>query len=159
MNKTTLMRLGISILLCLLAGVIGSIFTTPAISSWYAYLLKPDFSPPNWIFAPVWTTLFVLMGISFFLIWQKKDKDVHAEIGLMFFIGQLMLNVFWSLLFFGLKNPFFALLEIIVLWLAILITIIQFYKINRAAGILLIPYILWVSFAAVLNYFIWILNY
>ena len=151
-------KLLVSIGVCLLAGVTGSIFTMPAIPTWYAALNRPPLAPPNWIFGPVWTTLFVLMGISAFLIWKKglDRKDVKIALGI--FIGQLVLNTLWSIIFFGLHSPGGALIEIVFLWLAILATIVAFYKISKPAAWLLVPYILWVSFAAYLNYAIWSLN-
>jgi len=148
-------KLIISVLICLLAGFIGSIFTTPAITTWYAALQRPSFAPPNWVFFPVWTSLFIMMGISLFLVWQKKEKKVIA---LYIFAAQLVLNVLWSVVFFGLRSPLLGLIEIIILWIAILATILSFMKISRTAGYLLIPYILWVSFAAILNFSIWRLN-
>jgi len=148
-------KLIISVLICLLAGFIGSIFTTPAITTWYAALQRPSFAPPNWVFFPVWTSLFIMMGISLFLVWQKKEKKVNA---LYIFAAQLVLNVLWSVVFFGLRSPLLGLIEIIILWIAILATILSFMKISRTAGYLLIPYILWVSFAAILNFSIWRLN-
>jgi tryptophan-rich sensory protein len=141
--------------MCQLVGIAGSIFTTPAINSWYKVLNKPFFNPPSWVFAPAWTTLFLLMGISLFLVWQKGKATINAR---NIFFLQLALNFFWSIIFFYYKSPGFAFLEIIFLWLAILFTIIKFYKISKASAYLLLPYILWVSFAGVLNYFIWILN-
>ncbi len=150
-------RLAISILICQLAGFIGSIFTAPAITSWYENLKKPAFRPPNWLFAPVWTTLFLLMGISLYLIWSKGINK-KTQIALIAFGVQLVLNILWSVFFFGLKNPLLAFLEIIILWLAIFINIIYFYRIEKIAAILLIPYILWVSFAAFLNFLIYKLN-
>jgi benzodiazapine receptor len=147
-------KLIFSILICQLAGFLGSLATTPAIPDWYAKLNKPSFNPPNWIFAPVWTTLFLLMGIALFLILnQKKNKKAKT----IFFI-QLILNTLWSFLFFGLHSPLLAFLEIIILWTAILLTMIQFYKLQKWAGILLLPYLLWVSFAAILNFSIWRIN-
>ena len=148
-------KLIISVLICLLAGFIGSIFTTPAITTWYAALQRPSFAPPNWVFFPVWTSLFIMMWISLFLVWQKKEKKVNA---LYIFAAQLILNVLWSVAFFGLRSPLLGLIEIIILWIAILATILSFMKISRTAGYLLIPYILWVSFAAILNFSIWRLN-
>lgn len=141
------------------AGIIGSLATYPSIPTWYANLNKPVLSPPNWIFAPVWITLFTLMGIALFLIWESKEKDtvLKREAIIIFFI-QLALNSLWSIIFFGLKNPALALLEIVILWLAILFTIIKFWKINKTSGMLLIPYLLWVSFAAYLNFGVMVLN-
>jgi translocator protein len=141
-----------------LAGIIGSLFTSPSIPGWYATLVKPELAPPNWIFAPVWTTLFVLMGIAAFMIWKRglERKDVQIALGV--FILQLVLNTLWSIVFFGMRAPGWALLEIGLLWLSILATIIVFAKISKAATLLLVPYILWVSFAAYLNFMIWTLN-
>jgi len=158
MRKKDLLKLIISLIICQLAGVLGSLFTSPAIPTWYASLEKPSFNPPNWVFSPVWITLFVLMGISLFLLWRKTLEDKKVRIALLFFAIQLALNVCWSVIFFGLKAPFFAFLEIIFLWIAILLTILKSYRVSKAAGALLIPYILWVSFAAVLNFFLWNLN-
>lgn len=148
-------KLIISILICLLAGFIGSFYTAPAISTWYATLQKPSFTPPDRVFFPVWTSLFIMMGISLFLVWKKEEKKVTA---LYIFTAQLILNVLWSVAFFGLRSPLLGLIEIIILWIAILTTILSFMKISRTAGYLLIPYILWVSFAAILNFSIWRLN-
>lgn len=154
--KIDIKKLMISIIVCLLAGMIGSFFTTPSIATWYASLIKPSFSPPNWVFAPVWTTLFILMGLSLYLVWSRGLKKVKLEITI--FGVQLILNIIWSVLFFGLRSPLYAFVEIIVLWLAILIIIIKFYKVSKNAAYLLIPYILWVSIASLLNYYILILN-
>lgn len=141
-----------------LAGIIGAVFTTPSIAGWYAGITKPSFNPPAWVFGPVWTTLFALMGIAAFLVWQKglARKDVKVALGV--FIGQLVLNTLWSVIFFGLHSPGGALFEIVFLWGAILLTIFVFSKISKPAAWLLVPYILWVSFAAYLNYAIWALN-
>jgi tryptophan-rich sensory protein len=148
----------ISLLVCLAAGFLGSIFTTPSIPTWYASLAKPSFNPPNWLFAPVWTILFILMGISAFLVWQKGLKKKGVKKALGFFLAQLIFNVLWSFLFFKFHSPFLALLDIIFLWFLILLTIFKFFKINNTAGLLLIPYLLWVSFASILNYAIYRLN-
>jgi translocator protein len=155
-NKISLLLA--SVIICQMAGIIGSIFTTPAIPTWYANINKPTFRPPNWVFAPVWTTLFLLMGIALFLIWEKGLKRKDVKIAFSVFIFHLLLNTLWSILFFGLKSPFAAFIEIIFLWIAILTSIILFFRISRIAAYLLIPYILWVSFASVLNFSIWRLN-
>jgi translocator protein len=143
--------------MCQLAGIIGSLFTTSSIPTWYATLIKPSFNPPNWIFAPVWIFLYLLMGISFYLIWIKSNNPNFSFL-MSVFLLQLVLNAFWSIIFFGLKSPLFAFVEIIVLWLTILICIILFFRISKISSYLLIPYLLWVSFAAVLNFAIWKLN-
>jgi benzodiazapine receptor len=164
MKLNNFLKLVISIVISELAGVIGSVFTAPSIPVWYAGLIRPELSPPNWIFGPVWVTLYFLMGVAAFLVWSSyaKTEDGQArgriKIALGIFLGQLVLNVLWSAIFFGLHNLLWALVEIIILWLAILWTIIVFYKISRPAAYLLLPYILWVSFAAYLNYSIWMLN-
>ncbi|MFA6158195.1 MAG: TspO/MBR family protein [Candidatus Paceibacterota bacterium] len=141
-----------------LAGVIGSFFTFSAIPTWYSTLTKPTLNPPAWIFGPVWTTLYALMGIAAFLVWKKglDRKDVRRALSV--FGVQLTLNSVWSIVFFGLHSPGWALVNIALMWLAILWTMILFYKISRPATWLLMPYILWVSFAAYLNYSVWALN-
>jgi benzodiazapine receptor len=145
-----------SIAICLIVGFLGSIFTTKSIPAWYKKLKKPSFNPPNWIFGPVWTTLYVLMGISFYIVWNKNA--VGSNVAIIIFLIQLFLNFLWSLLFFGLKKPFYAFIEIVVLWILILINIIYFFRIAPVSAYLLIPYIFWVSFAAILNYKIFRLN-
>lgn len=147
-----------SIVICLLAGIIGSVFTASSIETWYALLEKPAFNPPSWLFSPVWTILYILMGISLYIVWEKGLEYPGVKLGMTLFGIQLVLNTVWSILFFGLQAPFYAFIEIIFLWIMILLTILQFRKISKKASYLLIPYILWVSFAAVLNYYIWILN-
>lgn len=143
---------------CQLTGIIGGSFTGDAISTWYAYLNKPSFSPPNWVFAPVWTTLYILMGTAFYLIlkkgWEKKKvKEAGA-----FFITQLVLNLIWTPAFFGLRSTILALIIVIPLWILIAITIKKFYILSKPAAYMLIPYLLWVTFAAVLNASLWYLN-
>jgi tryptophan-rich sensory protein len=157
-NLKSFSRLAFAILLCEFAGIVGSFFTMPAIPAWYASLNKPFFSPPNWLFGPVWTTLFALMGISLFLVWQKGLQNKAVNVAVSVFGLQLILNIFWSVLFFGLQNPSLALIEIIALWAAIAFTIKKFYPISRKAAYLLVPYIAWVSIAALLNAAIWLLN-
>lgn len=152
------LKLVLCIVACELAGSLGAIFTTPAINGWYATIQKPSFNPPNWIFAPVWTFLFFLMGVSLYLILEKDLKDKTVKSALLIFTGQFILNILWSVLFFGLQRPFDAFIEIIILWFAILLTIVQFYKIDKKAAFLLVPYLLWVSLASVLNFSVWILN-
>ena len=147
-----------SIILCQLAGLIGSLFTAPSIPVWYASLEKPFFTPPSSVFAPVWILLYFLMGISLYLVIRKGFSDKGAKTAIIVFIIQLVLNALWSILFFGMKNPAVGFLDIILLWLAILVTIIFFFKISKISAMLLIPYILWVSFAAVLNFSLWRLN-
>jgi benzodiazapine receptor len=151
-------KLIISLIIPFLAAGIGSLFTSRTVSTWYAVLQRPSFSPPNWVFGPVWTILYLLMGFSLYLIWVKGIKTKKAKIAITFFGVQLGLNALWSILFFGLQQPFWAFIEIIFLWAAILGMIIIFYRIDKRAAYLQIPYILWVSFAAVLNFFIFYIN-
>jgi tryptophan-rich sensory protein len=158
MNFSEVKKLIFCVFICLFAGFIGSFFTTPAIPTWYAMLQKPSFAPPNWVFFPVWTSLFIMMGISLFLVWQKSCEDKKVKTALYLFAGQLILNALWSVAFFGLRSPLLGLMEIIILWIAILTTILSFMKLSRTAAYLLIPYILWVSFAAIVNFLIWRLN-
>ncbi|MDH7476053.1 MAG: tryptophan-rich sensory protein [Microgenomates group bacterium] len=158
MKKLNIFQLFLSIVICLLAGFIGSFFTTQYVPTWYAQLNKPPFNPPNWIFAPVWTTLFILMGIALYLVLNKGLKKKQNREAILLFGIQLIANVLWSFLFFTLQLPLYAFLEIIILWLLILVTIIRFYKISKLAGWLLIPYLFWVSFASILNLAIYLLN-
>jgi tryptophan-rich sensory protein len=157
-KNVNISKLLASILLCQFAGVIGSVFTASSLDNWYLLLEKPSFNPPSWVFFPVWTALYTLMGISLYLVWEKGLQKPEVKKGIFIFGIQLGLNSLWSFLFFGLKSPYYAFIEIILLWLAIFLTILQFRKISKTASYLLLPYIIWVSFAAVLNYYIWILN-
>jgi len=153
-GKLNALKLAACIILSEVAGIIGSVFTMPNIPAWYVSLVKPSFNPPNWLFAPVWTALFALMGISLYLIWTKSKgrRPFYA------FTVQLLLNVAWSILFFGLKSPSAGFVCIVALWLSIAACIIMFWKISRTASMLFVPYIAWVSFASLLNYMIWVLN-
>ena len=157
MKPTDILKLAASIILCQLAGLLGSFFTTPAIPTWYQTLNKPIFTPPNWIFAPAWISLFILMGISLFMVWRRQDHP-QGKIAFIFFFVQLILNIFWSGAFFGLRSLILGLMDIILLWIAILLMILNFLKISKAAGLLLLPYLFWVSFAALLNFSLWVLN-
>jgi benzodiazapine receptor len=147
-----------SIIACILIGSSGSIFTMPKIATWYATLQKPWFTPPQWAFGPVWITLFTLMGISFYLIWQKGFESKPSRIAAYVFAFQFALNVLWSLMFFGLESPFLGLVFIIALWISIASTIFLFRRVSKQAAYLLIPYICWVSIALALNYYVMILN-
>jgi translocator protein len=159
MNKIS--KILVVVVTCLVVGYFAGMVTRSAITTWYPTLVKPSFNPPNWIFAPVWSMLYVIMGVAAGLVWnrmeQEKEKEV-AKSALIFFAIQLALNALWSYLFFGLKNPMLAGLEVIVLWLMIYETYLKFAKIDKIAGYLFIPYLLWVSFASVLNASIWWLN-
>ena len=144
---------------CLVIGYLSGTVTRESITTWYPTLVKPIFNPPNWIFAPVWTLLYAMMGVAGGIIWNHLETNKEqVKKAFAFFIIQLALNALWSYLFFGLHNPLLALLEIIILWLMIFETYVQFKSINKLAGWLLIPYLAWVSFATILNASIWWLN-
>lgn len=154
-----IVKIAIALIVCLVVGYSASIVTRPSVESWYPTIIKPSFNPPNWIFMPVWTFLYILMAVAAGLVWDKiKEQNEEVKKALGFFLIQLTLNAIWSYLFFGLKNPMLALIEIAILWLMIYETYLKFIKINKIAGYLLIPYLAWVSFAAVLNASIWWLN-
>ncbi len=157
-KTSDILQLAASILVCQFSGLVGSYFTYPSISGWYAYLNKPSFTPPSWLFAPVWITLYTVMGISAFLVWRERKRDERAKRGLAIFAVQLALNALWSVVFFGFRSPISGLAVIGLLWLTILLTIWEFLKVSRTAGLLLLPYVLWVSFAAILNYSIFAMN-
>lgn len=142
---------------CEVAGASGSLFTMPQITTWYALLQKPWFTPPNWVFGPVWTTLFLLMGVSLYLVLMERKKD-GAQLALGLFTAQFALNVLWSVVFFGMRSPLYGLAVIIPLWVMILATILQFRKVDRNAALMLVPYICWVSVATALNYSVWAMN-
>lgn len=155
---SNILKLILSLVICQLAGFIGAIFTMDSIPTWYAALNKPSFNPPNNVFGPVWTILYVMMGISMFLIWKEGLKNKDVKNAFIFFIIQLILNSLWSVVFFGAHSVLGGLIIIVLLWLAVLYCIISFRKISRVASILLIPYLLWITFATLLNYYILILN-
>ena len=156
MKVTEFLKLVASVILCQLAGFLGSLFTIPAIPTWYATLKKPFFTPPNWIFSPVWISLFILMGISLFFVWRRTHHPTF-KIAFIFFFVQLILNILWSIFFFGLRSPLLGLVDIVLLWIAILFTIFNFLKVSKFSGALLLPYLAWVSFATLLNFSLWIL--
>lgn len=163
MRINNFFRLIIAVAVSEAAGIIGSVFTVSTIPTWYARLVKPALNPPSWIFGPVWTTLYALMGIAAFLIWSSyakatEDKKKGIKIALVLFGIQLFLNAIWSIIFFGMHSPGWAFVDIVALWLSIVWTIAVFYKISKPAAYLLVPYLLWVSFASYLNYSIWMLN-
>ncbi len=158
MTKSNIFKLVITIVGAQAAGIIGSFFTVSAIPEWYEYLTKPPLIPPNWIFAPVWTALFLMMGIAAFMVWREGLHKKDVKIGMSLFVVQLILNTFWSIIFFGMRAPGLALIEISFLWLAILATLIYFWRVSKVAGVLMIPYLLWVTFAAYLNLGVFWLN-
>ncbi|MDI6851650.1 MAG: tryptophan-rich sensory protein [bacterium] len=151
------LKLLISVAIPLLVGFIGSLFTSSSVNTWYKEINRPSFTPPSWLFAPAWTLLFILMGLAFYYVWLNNfGHNRTLVIGI--FALQLVLNLLWSLLFFGLRSPLTALIEIVVLWFVILLNIILFFRVSRVAGYLLVPYLLWVTFATVINLAIYLLN-
>jgi benzodiazapine receptor len=151
-------KLVVSILVCQAVGLIGGLATAPNVETWYAYVEKPSFTPPDWVFSPVWISLYFLMGLSGYLVWRKGLTERGVGKAMAFYAVQLILNPFWSFAFFGFHSPPAGLVVIIVLWVMIALTIFYFSRVSRAAAILLVPYILWVSFATVLNLSIFVLN-
>ncbi len=153
-----ILSISISVIVAGFAGIIGGFFTSMSVSGWYLTLSKPFFNPPAWVFAPTWTFLFVLMGIASYFVFINGIEKKEVKVALSIYGVQLIFNVLWSVFFFGLKSPLLGFINILILWGLILITIILFWRIDKKAGYLMIPYILWVSFAAVLNFAILILN-
>lgn len=149
------MALLLFLLVTFAAAGLGSLFTASSVESWYPALQKPSWNPPSWLFAPVWTTLYLMMAVAAWLVWRRS---AFTDWPLRLFFIQLALNAVWSGLFFGLQSPGPAFIEILFLWLVILLTVITFFRRSRMAGVLLLPYLLWVTFAAVLNFEIWRLN-
>jgi benzodiazapine receptor len=158
METQDILKLIASVVVCLIAGGIGAIFTTPSIRNWYAELSKPPFTPPNWLFGPAWTTLYILMGIAAFFVFREGLAASGVKIALIIFLVQLILNILWSVVFFGLHSPAGAIVVIAGLWITILITLLRFWGISTIAGVLLIPYLAWVTFASALNAGILVLN-
>ncbi|NUY80684.1 tryptophan-rich sensory protein [Flavobacterium sp. MAH-1] len=157
MNKFS--KILIMVATCIGVGYISGQVTQSSVDTWFPLLEKPSFNPPNWLFLPVWSTLYVLMGVAAGLVWARIDFDKdEVRNALKFFFIQLGLNAAWSLVFFGLKNPLLALIEIVLLWLMIYETWFKFKKLNKISGFLFVPYLLWVSFATILNASIWYLN-
>lgn len=157
MNKA--LRIVVVVTTCLVVGYLSGMVTRESITTWYPTLVKPIFNPPNWIFAPVWTALYLMMGVAGGLVWNQIETQPElVKKGFLFFIIQLGLNALWSYLFFGLHNPFLALIEVVLLLLMIFETYVVFKKINKIAGMLMVPYLCWVTFATILNASIWWLN-
>ncbi len=153
-----ILKIVLMVVLCVTVGYLSGLVTRESILTWYVTLNKPSFNPPNWVFAPVWTLLYIMMGVAAGMVWTSNSDEQTTKKALGFFAIQLGLNALWSCLFFGLHNPLLALIEIILLWLMIFETYNMFKKINKTAGLLLLPYLAWVSFAAILNASIWWLN-
>jgi tryptophan-rich sensory protein len=147
------------IALCEFAGLFSSLFTLSSIPTWYAGLNKPSFTPPGWLFGPVWTTLYFLMGISLYITYENRTRKRNFKKALFIFGAQLALNVLWTVAFFGFRSISLGFVLIILLWIAIAATIFEFARIKRGAALLLLPYILWVTIAALLNYYVLILNH
>jgi len=156
--KNRWLKLIVSIIIPQAAGLLGSIATTSSVRDWYPTLNKPAFNPPSWLFAPVWTLLFLLMGIALYLIWQKGVQTPGVKEALVFFAAQLVLNILWSIFFFGLRSPLLGLIDIVPLVVLIYLTFIKFKQIDPTAGYLLLPYLAWTSFATILNLSLLILN-
>lgn len=157
LNKTT--KIIVLIVTCTAVGYFSSMATMSSVKTWFPTLAKPFFNPPSWVFAPVWSLLYVMMAVAAGLVWNRSDhQKEEVKKALIFFAIQLALNALWSILFFGLRNPFLALIEIVLLWLMIYETYLKFAKIDKISGYLFIPYVAWVSFASILNASIWWLN-
>lgn len=155
---SSFVKLVIAITIPVLIGGASGFFTVSGVESWYQTIQKPSWNPPNWVFGPVWTTLYVMMGIALWLVWKEDTSKELKLIAGILFAAQLTLNFFWSFIFFKLEQPGFAFLEILFMWVAILATIFAFAQVNKRAAWLLVPYISWVSFAAMLNFTIWRMN-
>jgi benzodiazapine receptor len=157
-DMTKIVKLICSVAVCILIGFVGSFVTRDSVSTWYAELSRPSFTPPDWTFGVVWPILYVMMGISAFLIWNEGFDKTEVKVALGIFGLQLILNGLWTPIFFGLHLIGLALIEILMMWAAILLTNIYFWKVSKPAALLLLPYILWVSFAIVLNASLFVLN-
>jgi tryptophan-rich sensory protein len=151
LHSDDIVKLAACVIICVLPGFVGAMINVKAIPAWYAFIERPSFAPPNWVFAPVWTALYVMMGVSLFLVWRRGTETPGVKDALKIFVVQLILNGIWTPVFFGLRSPLAGLFIIVLMWIAILITIIKFFPISRTAAVLLIPYLAWVSFATALN--------
>ncbi len=156
--KKRILYITISVAVCLLIGFLSSIATQSSVNDWYVTLNKPGFTPPNALFAPVWTVLYILMGISAGIVWSKGYHHIWVKTALYHFVFQLLFNALWSIVFFGLKNPLLGFVVILILLTLVMLTIRWFRVISKPAALLLVPYLLWVAFASALNYKIWELN-
>lgn len=158
MTTRNFFRFIFSLALPMMAGVIGSVFTAASVSSWYVTLIKPELAPPNWVFGPVWTLLYILMGIALFLVWKKGTNTPGVKAAVAVFLVQITLNALWSYFFFGLRDLRLAFIELVLLWLFILTNIVVFARVSRTAAWLLVPYIGWVTFAGYLNFALLVAN-
>ncbi|MBI2909144.1 MAG: tryptophan-rich sensory protein [Chloroflexi bacterium] len=157
-KSVSVQKLVVSILVCLFVGFIGSFLTSPSMSTWYATLIEPPFTPPGGVFGPVWSTLFALMGVSVYLVWHEGLENKGVKPALSLFVLLLLLNIAWSVLFFGSQSPFSAFIGVIVLWVVVALSVRSFLGISRPAGLLLVPYLLWVTFTVFLTFSVWQLN-
>ncbi len=153
-----IIKLIISVATPIAIGAVAGSFTASSVNGWFTTLVKPSFNPPNWLFGPVWTALYIMMGISCYLVWNSKVAEKIKNEALVFYLIQLLLNFLWSFIFFYAEQPGWALIDIILMWVMILLTILKFGRISSIAAWLLVPYISWVSFATILNFAIWKLN-
>ena len=156
-TKAQVIGLVVAVVVCYGAALLGNLATMPQIPTWYAGIAKPPWTPPDWLFGPVWSLLYAMMAVAAWLIWRQSDWKT-AKSPLLWFAAQLILNSLWSILFFGMQKPAWSMVEVFFLWLAILMTVRAFWPVSRLAAGLLVPYLLWVSFASVLNVAIWQLN-
>jgi len=156
--KKRIVYITVSVLVCLAIGFLSSIATQSSVNDWYLTLNKPSFTPPNYLFAPVWTALYIMMGVAAGIVWPKGYHHIWVKTALYHFVFQLLLNALWSIVFFGLKNPLAGMVVILALLTMIILTIKWFKVISKPAALLLVPYVLWVAFASALNYKIWELN-
>ncbi|WP_336001506.1 TspO/MBR family protein [Halorientalis halophila] len=157
-RRRPLASLALAVLASELVGALGNLISLGGVTTWYPTLTKPGFTPPGWVFGPVWVTLFALMGAAAWLVWRTGLDERRVRLALALFAGQFALNVAWSGAFFGLRSPVAGLVVIALLWLAIVATVWAFARVDRRAALLLVPYLAWVSFAALLNYELWRLN-
>ena len=156
--KKRIIYITLSVLVCLAIGFLSSIATQSSVNDWYVTLNKPSFTPPNYLFAPVWTALYIMMGVAAGIVWSKGYHHIWVKTALYHFVFQLLLNALWSIVFFGLKNPLGGMVVILALLTMIILTIKWFGVISKPAALLMVPYVLWVAFASALNYKIWELN-
>lgn len=155
--RRQLLALFLFLLACAVVAGLGSLFTMSAMDGWYADLEQPDWEPPDWVFGPIWSILYLAIGVAAWLVWRERGWE-QGRIPLVLWSVQLGLNLLWTAIFFGLEMPGAGLVEIVALWLAIAATIVAFWPVSRLAALLLVPYFGWVSYAAALNYAIWTLN-
>ena len=158
LDSSDIVKLAVSVIICLVPGFVGAMINARAIPMWYAFINKPSFTPPNWVFAPVWTALYIMMGVALFLVWRKGVGLPGVKAAIVFFSVQLVLNGLWTPVFFGMRSPLFGLVVIALLAAALLFTIIRFYPISRAAALLLLPYLAWVGYATAINVGVLMLN-